>query len=554
MITLSSFVATASDVRDSAVEILYTDAEWSGDSTDSLKSRNIAAINSAERLCRGVVISPSWVLTAAHCVKDFYARELLVRNSIASESKSMPHILNYDVQDVIVHPDYDEANLNSDVALLRVVSKQSNFEPDLVIGWKQALQNFESLNPENYLQIYSGHITTPDIYTANGKNNDSKWQLLDYDQCQSAIKSAWLNRGLTTEEPLIESDQICLLASSAEYATCHGDSGSPVYLATDEGVFIAGLVSWNYQCNNPEFPTALVDLELHKDWIASVVSKLQVKSIIDLGVVPVDKKFYTSVDIYNPDYQASDIYLDFPGSPSTYVEVIGNSCGTSTSPVCKVDLQITVYQSGAIDEEMYLLSSDGRYKKVVHLKANAGQLVATSNIDELTQVEWFSDSSDNWRIYGNNVEHSSSSGNQDTSQRLLGLIKTTSEEIFKVDRSVSCKNSIYCADIQLLLNKKQIKNDTDNSWTFKTLPNITYALEFVNQTPVERNHKGKLLNGELADSHFTISVMRPNKKTSKVQVKESGGALNWCWLFSGLFLLKRKKPAQKLAFLSKSPS
>lgn len=79
-------------------------------------------------ICGGSIISSSWILTAAHCVHDFIRSPIIV---YAGSTTRWSGTQIRQVEEIIVHFDYEPTTYTNDIALLRLASPLNMDDPSV---------------------------------------------------------------------------------------------------------------------------------------------------------------------------------------------------------------------------------------------------------------------------------------------------------------------------------------------------------------------------------------------------------------------------------------
>jgi len=159
---------------------------------------------------------------------------------LLSELKDNPDNVNtFAVTEVLVHPDYDAATVDSDVALLRlsarapvpsvpIASDTVEGEMTTMIGWGDTIKKAGNLSDEEW-DAAKRHFPN--------RLRTSSARLTTLEECRAAF------------EPLhyrVFPRNLCVSTRSND--TCQGDSGGPLLVRRDGGFAIAGLTSWGEGC------------------------------------------------------------------------------------------------------------------------------------------------------------------------------------------------------------------------------------------------------------------------------------------------------------------
>ncbi len=189
------------------------------------KWRDAAAVLfDGQQGCTGVLIAPTVVMTAAHCIDGTLDAVLIGTNSLARPSAGE----TITVTRRVVFP-----GNSYDIAIV-ILSQPSTIEPrKLATGWAQS-------------DIVNGGRVAFVGYGAVDRN--SNVYIDEMQEAESTITDAGCTTSQGCEPGARPNGEIGAGGSGID--TCPGDSGGPMYLLTDYGEFLAGITSRGYDDNN----------------------------------------------------------------------------------------------------------------------------------------------------------------------------------------------------------------------------------------------------------------------------------------------------------------
>ncbi|XP_044258955.1 transmembrane protease serine 9-like [Tribolium madens] len=201
-------------------------------------------------ICGGSIISPDYVITAAHCTNGNFDMALTIRAGSSAPNKGGQEIT---VKKVYQNPRFTVETMDYDISILHLYNSIEFSLSALPIG----------LAPSNYKISLGTNVTVTGwgMLTEEGESPDQlqvvEIPYITNEKCQKAYEK---------EEMTISKRMLCAQAEFGGKDSCQGDSGGPLVA---DGLLV-GIVSWGFGCARPEYPGVYSRISELRDFIKNV--------------------------------------------------------------------------------------------------------------------------------------------------------------------------------------------------------------------------------------------------------------------------------------------
>ncbi|XP_007499215.1 serine protease 48-like [Monodelphis domestica] len=218
--------------------------------------------------CEATLISPSWILTAAHCFRNQTKNPWLWKVHLGSKKIRLdqPNVNQfYDrhVSEIILYPHYNR-NPSKDIALAKMSSPVSFMHTIQPICLPTSLEEFQNVTS----CWLTGWGREQEAQMRMNLKKHSHVQELEVPLIDQKTCDIYYHKGLNIsgQVSLVFDDMFCA-GFSSDKNICQSGFGGSLSCKINGTWRQAGIVSWEMNCDLPSLPSVYTNISIYTPWI-----------------------------------------------------------------------------------------------------------------------------------------------------------------------------------------------------------------------------------------------------------------------------------------------